>query len=316
MRACPHVRDTGVLLRLLAAIVVLVAAQPSLALSPNSPRAPKAMADELLAADRAFSAISAKTLLASGLSAQFADEVVMPVPGKGFAHGKAAAIAALAEHPDSADARIEWSPVRVGISADGRDGFTFGTMVLTRADDSEVPLKYLAYWRRGDDGWRVLAYKRSRRPADAVGAPAMMAPALPPRLVVAEPDAATRARHERSLDRAERAFSDDAQRIGLAAAFERHGRADAINLGGPDVDAFVVGNRAIGRAVSSGEPATGSSVAWAPDRVIVADSGDLGVTIGMIRPHAQSADGRRTEIPFFTVWRRTSIDQPWRYIAE
>ena len=308
--------DIGVLLRLLAVIVTLLASLPCLALSPTSPRAPKAIADELLAADRAFSAISAKTLLASGLSAQFADGVVMPVPGKGFAHGKAAAIEALASHPDSVDARIEWSPVRVGVSADGRDGFTFGTMVLTRADDSEVPLKYLAYWRRGDDGWRVIAYKRSRRPVAAVGTPAMMAPALPPRLVVADPDAATRARHERSLDRIERAFSDDAQKLGLAAAFERYGRADAINLGGADVDGFVVGARAIGRAVGAGEPAAGSSVWWAPDRVIVADSGDLGVTIGMIRPHAQPGDGTRVEIPFFTIWRRTSTDQPWRYIAE
>lgn len=308
--------DTGVFLRFLIVIIGVLAALPGLALSPNNPRAPKAIADELLAADRAFSAISARTLLASGLSAQFADEVVMTVPGKGFAHGKPAAIAALAAHPDSADARVEWTPVRVGISADGRDGFTFGTMVLTRADDSEVPLKYLAYWRRGDDGWRVIAYKRSRRPPGAIGAPAMMAPALPPRLVAADPDAATRARHERSLDRVERAFSDDAQKLGLAAAFERYGRADAINLGGPDVDGFVVGARAIGRAVSAGEPATGSSVAWAPDHVVVADSGDLGVTIGMIRPHAQSADGTRVEIPFFTVWRRPSVDQPWRYIAE
>ena len=303
------------ILRFAAAVLALTIAQPCFAALPTDARSPRAVAEELLAADRAFSTVSAKTLLVSGLSAQFDDDVIMTVPG-GFARGKVAAVAALAAHPDSADAHIAWTPVRAGISADGRHGFTFGTMVLTRADDSEVPLKYLAYWRRGPSGWRVIVYKRTRRPADAGAAPAMMAPALPLRLVVAEVGAATRATYAQSLTRVEREFSDQAQVIGLGAAFERYGRSDAINLGGADVADFLVGPKTIARHVAAGQPAGGSTVSWAADEVIVADSGDLGVTIGMIRRNAAAAGEGAAPVPFFTIWRRNSPGQLWAYIAE
>ena len=278
---------------------------------------PRVVADSLLAADRAFAAASATTDLVRGLSAQFAEDVVMPVPGKGFAEGRRAAIEALAANADQASARIEWTPARVGISADGRHGFTLGTMRMLKADRSVVPLKYLAYWVRGTDGWRVAAYRRVRRPATSIEPLPMMPPALPARLVDAVADPATRTHDAQSLAQAERAFSDEAQAIGLATAFARHGRADAVNMGGPDEAGFVVGAEAIGRAVAVGEPASGSSVSWSADRVIVADSGDLGVTIGMIRRNTPPADAKAAAaFPFFTIWRRATPDQPWRYIAE
>jgi hypothetical protein len=69
--------------------------------------------------------------------------------------------------------------------------------------------------------------------------------------------------------------------------------------------------------VSEGEPATGSSVSWAPDHdVIVASSGDLGVTIGTIVTNEPDSTGAKQSFPFFTVWRRAGPDQPWRYVAE
>src|SRR5215204_2767450 len=67
---------------------------------------PKAAVDELLAADRAFSAASAKTDVVAGLSAMFADDVVMPVPSGRFAEGKSAAKAALASNADNTGSRI------------------------------------------------------------------------------------------------------------------------------------------------------------------------------------------------------------------
>ena len=280
----------------------------------DRPGTPHAVAESLLAADRAFAAASATTDLVNGLSAQFADDVVMPVPGKGFAVGRKAAIEALAAKADQASARIEWTPARVGISADGRHGFTFGTMQMRMADRSVQPLKYLAYWVHETDGWRVAAYRRARRPATASGPVPMMPAALPTRLVDGTTDPAVRADDVQSLERAERVFSDEAQTIGLATAFARHGSADAVNMGGPDEAGFVVGAEAIGRAVAVGEPAAGSSVSWASDRVIVAGSGDLGVSIGFIRRNAPAADA--AGIPFFTIWRRASRDAPWRYIAE
>src|SRR4029078_1081446 len=133
----------------------------------------------------------------------------------------------------------------------------------------------------------------------------MRAPRLPAQLVPPSTDAAVIARHRDSLDRAERSFSDEAQKIGLGPAFARFGSADAINLGGGTDAGLVVGADNIERTVSAGQPATGSTLTWAPDRVIVASSGDLGVTIGMIHPNAP-APGQPAGFPLLTLSPRAA----------
>jgi ketosteroid isomerase-like protein len=275
---------------------------------------PKAAFDDLLAADRAFSAASAKTDLLIGLSAMFADGVVIPMPPEQFVEGKKAVVDALRANGDNLTARTDWTPAGGGVSADGRHGFTFGYMTIHRADGTDLPLKYLAYWVKGRDGWRVAVYKRSR----ANAAPASLAPvaaALPEKIVAPTTDAATIERARRSLDAAERAFSSEAQRIGLGPAFVQFGSADSINLGRPDDVTVVTGSDTIGRMVGEGSGTGVSPVSWAPERVIVASSGDLGVTIGWITPN--SADSSRPpRNPFFTVWRRENPGAAWKYIAE
>jgi ketosteroid isomerase-like protein len=287
------------------------------ALPTPQPRAlqatPRTVIDELLATDRAFAAASARTDVISGLSAMFAENVIMPVPGNRFAEGRSAAIEALRANADNARSRVAWTPIRAGISADGQHGFTFGYMTLHGPDGSTVPLKYMSYWIRQADGWRVAGYKRRQAP-HVVPEPSMMASSLPRRLVAVTTDTAVVARHRASLDRAERDFSRDAQRIGLRAAFMHYGRDDAVNMGRPNEPGFIVGATAIGQAVGAGTADRASPVSWAPDRVLVASSGDLGITFGMIRPNAPQTAGTGT--PFFTIWRRTDASQPWRYIAE
>jgi len=144
-----------------------------------------------------------------------------------------------------------------------------------------------------------------------------MAPALPTAPVAASSDPARVERFRESLDSVERAFSRDAQEIGLQAAFARYGSTDAVNMGGPARAEFVVGADSIAAAVAEGEPDSGSSVSWAPDvRVVVASSGDLGVTIGTIVANEGDSAGTHRRFPFFTVWRRAGPDEPWRYVAE
>lgn len=70
-------------------------------------RSPEAAVNELLAADRAFSEVSARTDLVSGLTPMFADDVVMPVPGRGFAEGAVAVVEALRSNPENAQSRLE-----------------------------------------------------------------------------------------------------------------------------------------------------------------------------------------------------------------
>jgi hypothetical protein len=163
---------------------------------------------------------------------------------------------------------------------------------------------------RGTDGWRVAAYKRGARAEGSVSLE-LLPPALPPAESKPITDLATIARHRQSLDQAERAFSDESQRIGLGAAFVKYGSPDAMNLGGPTSPTFVIGSKAIGSLVSGRNLGDPSPVNWAPERVIVASSGDLGVTIGTINRNDKSAS-----FPFFTIWRRATSHDPWRYIAE
>ena len=305
-------RAAGVAMAMLCAACVA----PPPGSPPSGAGSPQATVDELLAADRAFSAASAATDVVSGLSAMFAADVAMPVPGARFSTGVQEAVAALRANPDNAKSRAEWVPVRGGISADGRHGYSWGYMTLRKPDGTTTQFKYLSYWVKERDGWRVAAYKRRPRPEGDVSL-APVAASLPPRMVAASTDAAAIERYRMGLDETERAFSADAQVIGLGVAFARYGTADAVNMGGADDTAFVVGSEAIGEMVSDGKPAEASPLSWAPDRTLVATSGDLGVTIGLIRRNKPSADPNAPPgFPFFTVWQRRSPNDPWRYIAE
>jgi ketosteroid isomerase-like protein len=276
---------------------------------------PQAAVDELLAADRGFSAASAKTDLISGLSAMFAEDVVMPNPG-GLAYGSAKAIEVLRANPVNTGARTDWVPVRGAVSADGFDGFTFGLMTIYQADGTRLPLKYMSYWRKHKDGWKVLAFKRGRRTKDDVTMP-MMAPLLPKQIVAQTKDEKLIAQYRTSLGNTERAFSNDAQSMGIGAAFKQYGSPDAVNMGGPDTPTFIIGNEAIGENVgASAGGQSGAGSAWGPETLYVASSGDLGVSIGYIVPHQPGPDGKPVRLPFFTIWRRASVNDPWRYVAE
>ncbi len=272
-------------------------------------------ADELLAADRAFAAAAANTDLIAGVTAMFAPDVILPVPGIGFAEGLAAAAEALRRDTLNATSRAAWEPVRAGISADGLHGFTIGWFDVTRADGSVALGKYLAYWVKGEEGWRVAVWRRGRRP-DGAADTTTFAPSLPARLVAPVTDSAVLAQHRRSLAQAEHDFSTDAQATGIGPAFAKFGRADAMHLGGPASARFVVGADSIAASVQEGSPEGSSPVTWGPERVIVASSGDLGVSIGFIVPKGAAAGQPPQRFPFFTIWRRDGPTVPWRYIAE
>jgi ketosteroid isomerase-like protein len=274
----------------------------------------KAAADELLAADRAFAAAGAKTDIITVLSAMFAPDIALTYAG-GIAYGSAKASEALKANPINTGARIEWTPARVSVSGDGRHGFTAGFMTLHRADGTTTPLKYLAYWEKQKDGWRVLAYKRGVAKAAAPALPVSFV--LPKQTAAAASDAATVERYRESLAETERSFSRDAQTMGIGPAFKQYGHPDAINLGGPDVATFLLGNEQIGGGVGSGAPPNTSPVNWGPEKTIVAASGDFGVTIGYIVQNKPGADGKIPPgQPFFTIWKRDTPKERWLYIAE
>ena len=276
------------------------------------PAIPQAVVDSLLEVDRGYARAAADTNAVSALSRMFAPDVFLRAPGDQLTEGKDRAIEALRSNPANLQARLTWEPVRGGISADGQHGFTYGYMQAENPDSTVTQLKYLAYWVRGADGWKVRAYRRAPRASGGAATP--LAPALPQRMVPLTTDSATVQRYAEELDRAERAFSDEAQRIGVGRAFVAHGSADAMNFGGPNDTNFVISAAAIGGGMGFDDSTSGASLSWAPDHVVVASSGDLGVTIGFIRQNNTGATPAR--FPFFTVWRRNSPSEPWKYVAE
>ena len=82
--------------------------------------------------------------------------------------------------------------------------------------------------------------------------------------------------------------------------------------GGAD---FTYGNVAIGQAQGGDAPAP-SPLRWAPDGVIAASSGDLGITYGYLERNGPTPPGRLARIPWITIWRREKVGQPWLYVAE
>ena len=151
---------------------------------------PQIVMEELLAIDRASSAASAKRDLVSGISAMFASDVAMSIPGGKFSASADEAIAALRAVPDNARSRAEWVPVRGGISADGLQGYTWGYMTIVKPDNTTTPAKYLSYWVKRPEGWRVVAYRRRPRPPGEVSL-AAVAPSLPARRIAPSTDAAS-----------------------------------------------------------------------------------------------------------------------------
>jgi ketosteroid isomerase-like protein len=262
--------------------------------------------DELLAVDREHARDAQQRNVIDALGGMFADDVVMSAMGA-FHIGRETALAQLRSVPENLNGRLEWAPLRAGISADGQHGFTFGFMTLVRADSTRLPLKYLAYWVKKPDGWRVAVYRRVVRPAGEITT-AMREPSLPGQTVDVTRDATIVAHHARELGDAERDFSTLAGKVGLGPAFTQNAAPDAMNMGGPQSANFLFGPAAIGAGVGAGQ-AGPSTLTWGPDTVLVASSGDLGVTIGHILPKAE-----QRRIPFFTVWKK--VGSAWKFVAE
>jgi hypothetical protein len=256
----------------------------------------------LLAADRGFAEAAKGRDVVTALSAMFdADAVLVAGGAATLIRGQATIRERLASRPENLVSQVDWLPVGGGISADGTQGYTYGALTVRPKDGAPVNQKYLAYWIKRPKGWRVFAYKRAPRREAGALATAPLVQGSGKR----DDDAAA------TLAASEKAFSDEAQRIGLRAAFQKWGRPDSVNIGA--ADAIAVGAEAIGNGVAGPEP--GSPVTWAADHVLVAPSGDMGLSYGLL--HLKSPpEGQPATIPFLTVWARPKPGDPWRYVAE
>lgn len=296
---------------------LLLVALPVLGATATSrQRTPQDVARELLDADRAFAASAIDDDYVSALARTFARDVVLPDrPASSFARGRDAAIALLRRDTLAASSHFQWTPIRAGVSGDASHGFTYGYTTLTRADGSKVLGKYVAYWVKEDGEWRVDVYRRVGRPPGEVSLDERP-PALPPRLTRPTPNDPGHATMVAELAQTERNFSRDATGgPTIGEAFARYGDPTAANVGG--MAEFTFGPAAIGASVQA-SIGSDTRITWGPDETRVASSGDVGVTIGIIRIERRGPSGALEEfrIPYFTIWRRDDRSKPWRYVAE
>ena len=273
-------------------------------------QSPQKLVDELLSVDRDHAKRAQRLNVVDALGGMFADDVALNAMGA-FHFGRETALTRLRAVPENVTGRLEWAPIRGAISADGQHGFTYGFMTLVRADSTRLPLKYLAYWVKKPEGWKVAVYRRGAR-AEGQVSTAMREPLLPAKIVAVTKDASLVAKYAKEVGDAERNFSALAGKIGLGPAFTQNSAPDAMNMGGGQSPDFLFGPEAIGAGVGAGETGP-STLTWGPDTVLVASSGDLGVTIGHIDAPAKDGQPAR-RIPFFTVWRK--IGAVWKFVAE
>ena len=298
---------TNSLLRVTLTASILVCAVTG---SGEAQTDPRRAVDELLAVDRGHAQSAKSANVVDALGNMFADDVALSAYGA-FHLGRDSALTRLRTAPENLTARIEWAPIRGGISGDGQHGFTYGFMTLVRADSTRLALKYLAYWVKKPDGWKVAVYRRAPR-AEGEVSMAMRDPSLPEQFVQPTSDPSVIARHARALGDAERNFSSLAGKIGLGPAFTTNAAPDAMNMGGGESADFLYGPQAIGAGVGAGQTGP-STLTWGPDTVLVASSGDLGVTIGYIDAPAEGGQPAR-RFPFFTVWKK--VGGVWKFVAE
>lgn len=271
--------------------------------STPSPSATAQARAELLAADRAYGVAESGVFLPAKLLAAFSPNVHLLAGGQ-HVHGKEAAERLLASNPVNPKSTIEWTPRSGGVSADGTNGYTFGFTTQRRADGIAIAGKYVAYWIREQGVWRMAAFKRGPR---ASGDAPVRDFAIET-VVAADVDSATAARE---IAATEKAFSDDAGARGVVAAFRSAASEFAATMGGPADADFRYGPDQVAAGVGAGGDT--KALSWGSDEVLVARSGDLGLSLGRI--HVKPDSGvAPPPIPFFTVWRREN--GRWRYLAE
>lgn len=113
---------------------------------------------ELLSADRAFSALSVKKGMRAAFGAYMADDVVIYRGGAAPIEGR---IVALPLYPDNPEIVLQWEPWFADVAASGDIGYTLGSYTMSAPDSTGVKQEstgnYVSIWKRQADGsWKFV----------------------------------------------------------------------------------------------------------------------------------------------------------------
>ena len=265
----------------------LLLAFPLLALSAD--RASDRAA--LLTADRTLAERTAALGMVDGFLPALSEQAAYLHPGAPLLRG-ADRIRAFFQTPDSTG-QVTWTPAFADVSADGRLGYSYGFLRGRGAG-----AKYLTCWLKDQRGWRIVAHARTRL------APASDSVRPSSRVVSSDPVRGPGDPSE--LMRADSSFSAMSVAQGAKPAFLAYATEDAISFGGgPGMNE---GRQAIGAAFD-GFP-SGAVLAWRPVAAVIAESGDLGCTVG-----EATIESLKQYSKYLTIWKRQR-DGSWKFAAD
>lgn len=201
----------------------------------------------------------------------------------------------------------KWQPLGGGVSRDLRSGFTYGVAAHVETAKGSLRVdRYIAFWRRAaDQPWRIVAYiELNGHPSEEIRFSASQL--APPVLQVTRPVAENALR----LRVADSLFADLADRMGTADAFASAIAPDGAMFGD---SRLIVGPRAV-REFEEAQGA-GTSLTWRPVYAAVAESGDLGFTIGESIATGRSPSGAAVQRfgKYLTIWQRQP-DGGWKFV--
>jgi ketosteroid isomerase-like protein len=247
--------------------------------------------DSLVAAERAFAALSVDKGMRDAFLAYLAGDAVIFRP-------RAVSARPVWEARGPVPATLAWQPAYAEVSAAGDLGYTTGPSEF-RPYDAKEPVSYghfVSIWQRqGDGAWRVALDVgiSHERPAHGVGS----------RDFTPGPDHASAGRRAGAepaavdLQALDRQWSGDERALGAVPAFTRWAASD--------VRFYREGTEPVRgtRAASAALVAIPGANVWIPDSQRVARSADLGCTYGVLERRA-SPDGAPDSSVYLHVWRR------------
>jgi ketosteroid isomerase-like protein len=258
----------------------------------------------LIARGNQLSDAIARKGVPDGLGDALAGNALFLAPRANTFRKKDAAIEWLSTNPIAPTA-IEWEVLAADVSNDATQGFTWtgGTIHIDLGTGpSDQPAFFLIYWRKGPGGhWRIAALVFNLA-GPQVGP-------LPPGFgtPTTEQRRHFRTVPEDKLLEIDARFSAASVRRGTGPAFRHFAAGNAMAVGGGQ---FIFGPEAIGEAFAS-EP--GDVVSWVPRFAGIAESGDLGFTIGDATFNLVQFGTFFTK--YLTVWQRQD-DGRWRFVAD
>lgn len=246
----------------------------------------------LAAAETAFAAHSVREDMRAAFLAAFADDGVFVRNGWANARSDLASRAA-------PPILLQWRPQYVEVAASGELGLSTGpSRISSKADPSRPPVygQFVSIWRRAPAGqWKVEVDLGISHPASSLWDRPLEARTVP---TAGAADSSTLAEAEAQFQR-------------IAAS--RGTRAAYAALGARDLRLYrnAMPPRASLEAALDAPAASEDGLAWTPERIETAQSGDFGYARGR---YARAADPEATLGYFMRAWRREAGG--WRILID